>query len=143
MDVLLEQGNDGGEITIDNGITELSDGLANSVYLSLFGGNADDSGLQGDDTRQWWGNLGETELAKQYRSQTQNLLRSIPLNTSNLQRIEDAASSDLAWMQESLASRVEVSVTMPALNKVRIQIFVEVNDQAFQFSFVAKGAQSS
>jgi len=107
MDVLLEQGNDGGEITIENGITELSDGLANSVFLSLFGGNSDDSGLQADDPKQFWGNLSETELSKQYRSQTQNLLRALPVNTANLQRIEDAAVSDLAWMLEDLADDVQ------------------------------------
>lgn len=136
MDVQLDQTNDGGEITIANGLTTMSDGLENAVYLSLFGGNQDDSGIQGDDSKQWWGNLLENETSKQYRSQTQNLLRSLPINTANLQRIEDAAYADLAWMLESLATALEVVAKMPALNKVQIQIAVTIDDKVFSFSFV-------
>lgn len=135
-DVRLRQENDGGEITIESGLTEMSDGLETSVFLSLFGGNNDDSGLQGDDPKQWWANWNENEPAKQYRSQTQNLLRSLPLNTASLQRIEDAVYSDLSWMTESIATRIEVVATIPALNRVRIQLLVEVDGNVFPLSFV-------
>lgn len=138
MDVHLRQENDGGEITIENGLTEMSDGLETAVFLSLFGGNDDDGGLQGDEPRQWWANLDETETEKQYRSQTQNLLRALPLNTANLQRIEDAVYSDLAWIVESVATNVEALATMPALNTVRLQIFVEVDGKIVPLSFIGK-----
>ena len=138
MDVHLRQENDGGEMTIENGLTEMSDGLETAAFLSLFGGNDDDGGLQGDEPRQWWANFDETETEKQYRSQTQNLLRSIPLNTANLQRIEDAVYSDLAWLVESVATNVEALATMPALNTVRIQAFVEVDGKVVPLSFIGK-----
>jgi hypothetical protein len=143
-DILLDQTNDGGEVTVENGVLALSeDGLAVSAYLSLFGGNDDDSGLQGDDKREWWGNKSERDPARQYRSATQNLLRALPLNTANLQRIEDAASRDLAWFTQEIASSVEVLATMPALNTVRLDVFVVVEDRRFQFTFVAKNATAA
>jgi hypothetical protein len=72
----------------------MSGGLETSAYLSLFGGNEDDAGLS-DKTMQWWGNVG-AEQAKQYRSETQNLLKSLPLTSSNLLRVEAAAGREHA-----------------------------------------------
>lgn len=142
-DLNLHQTNDGGDIDVMNGVAALSSGLEQAAYLSLFGGNSDDSGGQGDDPKEWWGNLTETEPAKQYRSETQNLVRSLPINTANLQRIEDAAARDLAWMTDELATSVEVEATIPALNKVNLAIVIVVNDRVFPFSFVAQGAQAT
>lgn len=134
-DVALVQSDDGGEITIENGIAEMSEGLYSATYLSLFGGNADDSGRQGDDRKQWWGNLGETEPSKQYRSETQNLLRGLPLNTGNMSRIREAAERDLAWMLQSLATDVDVGISMPALNTITIRVLITIDDKVFPFEF--------
>lgn len=133
-DVLLSQTNDGGEIQFVAGQVVMTDGLDVGVYLS-FGGNEDDSG--GDDTvaQEWWGNKGETDAAKRYRSELQFLLRSIPAIPANLRRLEDAATRDLAWMLESLADDVTVFVKMPALNTVNIAITVTIDDKAFNFAF--------
>jgi len=129
-DVLLYQTDDDGEISISGGVVELSPGLETSVYLSLFGGNEDDAG--GDDQSQgWWGNDGEVQ---QYRSRTQNLLRSIPPIPANLRRIEDAAKSDLSWMlSEGVASDVGVSASMPGLNRVSIVVTIN-GDQQLTYS---------
>lgn len=135
-DVALFQTNDDGNITVTNGVVEMSGGLETAAYLSLFGGNEDDDGRD-DNPNDWWGNLDEGELDRQYHSETQNLLQSIPATTNNLLRIEDAANRDLSWFVDGkIASSITVSVTMPGLNRVSISIKIEANGVESSFNFV-------
>lgn len=135
MDVRLYQTVDGGEIDISNGQLALSDGLETAVYLSLFGGNEDDSG--GDDTerKQWWGNFEELDEDEKYRSETQYLLNGLPASSANLLRIEDAIARDLAWLSNGLASSVDVAVSIPALNRIAISIEIVIDDREFSYVF--------
>lgn len=53
-DVLLFDTEDGGEISVINGLVIADGGFNTAVYLSLFGGNKDDGGeVASGDT--WWG----------------------------------------------------------------------------------------
>lgn len=138
MDVRLYSTPNGGEINCVNGMLELGDGLETAVYLSLFGGNDHDSGLEGTKHLQWWGNLSEQDPNRRYRSETQYLLRSIPAVTGNIRRIQDAVTTDLAWMTETgLAKSISVSVSMPGVNQVSISIVAIINDQQFPLRFAA------
>lgn len=135
MDVLLFQTNDNGEIEIENGIVTLSPGLETSAYLSLFGGNWKDDGSQ-NNRQTWWGNLDETERVRQYRSETQFLLGTLPATTGNLKRIEDAAKRDLAWLvDENAASSVTVSASLIGLNRVKIGVVVRAEGNEAEFNF--------
>lgn len=135
-DVLLCQTNDEGEINVQDGVVEMSGGLETAVYLSLFGGNEDDDGLE-NSSATWWGNLDETEPARQYRSETQNLLKTLPATTGNLRRIEDAANRDLAWFaQNNVASSVSASASIPGLNKIKLTIDIEAVGEESSFEFV-------
>jgi phage gp46-like protein len=134
-DVLMLQTPDGGEINLQNGQTVMSEGLETSSFLSCFGGNKLDSGLDADNPKQWWGNLGETDPAVQYRSQLQHLLATLPLTPANLARFEDAATSDLAWLTVSVADSVAVQATMPALNTVQIDVAIVINGGTTKFTF--------
>lgn len=117
-DVNLFQTDDDGDITVVGGIVTMVGGLETSAYLSLFGGN--------EDLSNWWGNIDADDKSKEYRSETQNLLQSIPATTGNLRRIEDAANRDLAWfITDKVASSVAVVVTMPALNKIKITVNID------------------
>lgn len=139
-DVLLQQTNDDGEVQWINGQAVMSDGLETSAYLSMFGGNEQDSG--GDATKhlQWWGNLSEAEETRHYRSELQNLIRSIPAIPANLRRMEDAAERDLNWMKDTeLATFVGVEASIPSLNRVQIDIEIEIGDENFSFVFTAAG----
>ena len=134
-DVILTQTPDGGDITVTNAIVAMDDGISTAVYLSMFGGNWDDSGLKGDDSKQWWGNLIELDSKKVMRSQTQFLLSSIPAIPANLRRIEDAAKSDLAWMVSELSATVTVGASMPGLNQISISGVIEIDQEKTPFSF--------
>ena len=130
-DVKLFQTNDDGEISVVNGIVEMSGGLETAAYLSLFGGNEDDAGLT-DATKTWWANLDEIDPLFQFRSETQHLLESIVATTSNLLRIEDAASKDLAWFTElGVASKVTVIASMPGLNRIKLTVNIDQNEFEF------------
>jgi phage gp46-like protein len=135
-DVRLFHTDDGGEIEFINGTAITSDGLETAVYLSLFGGNERDGAISATEKLQWWGNFSEPLEARQYRSETQYLLRSLAAVTANLRKIEDAAERDLSWLTtDGLAKAVAVSATMPALNKVRIAPLIEIDDARFEYAF--------
>lgn len=127
-DVLMHQTPDGGEIDITDGVVALSPGLESMAYLCLFGGNEDDDGSDGNPL-QWWGNFDETDAARVQRSETQHLLKSIPATSGNLQRIQKAAERDLqVFIDENIATSVDVSVNITALNTVSIVIDISAID---------------
>jgi phage gp46-like protein len=120
-DVLLFQTDNDGDICVEGGVVTMSGGLETAAYLSLFGGNEDDDGVGAEHN--WWGNLDETESAREYRSETQNLLQAIPATAANLLKIEEAARRDLAWLVEvGAALDVVVLATIPALHTVKITV---------------------
>jgi len=134
-DVLLFQTDDNGDIEIVDGLLTLTPGLDTAAYLSLFGGNQADDGRQGSPD-QWWGNYGEQNAARQYRSETQHLLGTIPAVSGNLRRLEDAARRDLQWLlDESAASSVSVSASITGLNRVKIGIVTRAEGEESQFEF--------
>jgi len=135
-DVLLFQTNDGGNITVENGVTEMSPGLETMAYLCMFGGNEDDDG-RADNPFNWWGNINENEPSKQYRSETQHLLQSLSVTTGNLRKIEDAVNRDLAvFIEQKIATSISVAVIIPALNTVSITINIEARGEETSFEFV-------
>lgn len=144
-DVRLYQTADGGEITIVAGSVDLDEGITTAIYLSLFGGNEIDSGSDGDKSKQWWANLEEPDASRRYRSETQNLLLSIPATSGNLKRVEDAIGRDLAWMVEAkLATGVVAIARLTAVKKVDIELDVEIDGRKFPVELTApwRGASS-
>ena len=134
-DVLMTQTPDGGEVTVQNGQMVLSEGLETAAFLSLFGGNRLDSGLDADASQQWWANLDETDPSLQYRSQTQYLLSTLPLTPANLLAFEDAAMADLAWFTDEVADSIAVVATMPAINTVALNVFIAIDGVTTKFTF--------
>jgi len=135
-DVLLFQTHDDGDITVEDGLIIMTSGFETAAYLALFGGNEDDDGSQ-DTDKNWWGNLDEADKTKQYRSETQNLLRSIPATVNNLKRIGKAAERDLAFfVTTGVASSVTVVVGMPGLNKISISCIITAKGKESDFKFI-------
>lgn len=135
-DVILYQTVDDGEIDVVDGIVSMDGGLQTSFYLSLFGGNEDDDG--GSDRRnQWWGNLTETEPEKKQISRTQNILSLLPATSSNLRKVEEAAKIDTKWSTDiGLANSVDVVVSIPELNKVKIAFDISADGASESFEFI-------
>lgn len=134
-DVLLFQTPDNGEIEIEGGLVTLTPGLDTAAYLSLFGGNWKDDGSQ-NNRQTWWGNLGEQDPSRGYRSETQYLLGTIPATSRNLRRVEDAATRDLQWLlDEAIASSLTVSASLIGLNRVKIEIIIRAEGDESQFNY--------
>ena len=108
-------------------------GYETAVYLSLFGGNANDSTLSGDN-QTWWGNIGEQNPDRLIASRTQFLLESIPAIPANINRIEAAILHDLGWVSED----VNVTITMPANNRLNIEIRIQSVDFVFITSWASQ-----
>ena len=123
-DVRLYQTTDDGEIDVEDGSPVLDDGLATAVYLSMFGG------------RDWWGNASEQLPERRYNCETEELLEGLPATSGNLNRLVEAAKRDLAWLVSAgVATAVNVLVTIPALNRVRIAVGI-TGEETREFVFV-------
>ncbi len=131
-DVRLVHTADGGEITAVRGVVDMSGGLPEAVYLSLFGGNSDDDGRPGNGLS-WWGNLVDDDTKTHYRSRTQHLLQALPATTGNLARVNDAVKLDLSWLDNTPVVRV----SMPGRNQVKIEVDIDVNDSAEYLTFTS------
>lgn len=134
-DVVLYQSVDDGEIIVEHGIVVMDGGLQTSVYISLFGGNEEDSG--GDqDPHSWWGNIGQT---RKYRSETQYLLSALAPSSANLKRVEDAVKRDLAWMvTDKIATDIRARVTIPKYNSVKITVNVDNDEYTYSDNWSAR-----
>jgi len=133
-DMLLKQTPDGGECVVANGQLLMTDGLETTVYLSLFGSNSDDSGLPADDAIEWWGNKVESDPARKQRGQLQHLLNTLPVTPANLQRFEEAATADLAWLVTAgIADSSAVIATIPGVNKLLLAVALVVNGKTVAF----------
>lgn len=133
-DVKLVQTNNDGDIDVVNGVVAMSGGLETAAYLSLFGGNEDDDGRD-QNSHSWWGNNGEA-TENQYHSKTQYLLDKLPATTGNLLRIQDAVATDLAWLTSAkIASSITITVSIPAVNSVNINIIIEADGLESEFNF--------
>lgn len=136
-DVRMTHTLDGGEIEVLEGRFTLDDGPATAAYLSLFGGNELDDGSAATAAKQWWGNLTESNSARQMRSETQHLLRALPATSGNLTRLADAAKRDLGWMVDALGAELDVRLSIPARNRVTFAITVEIDGRKTPIRFTA------
>jgi phage gp46-like protein len=144
VDAYLFHTLDGGDIEYVNGTLTLSDGLEVAVYLSLFGGNEEDSGRQDTERKQWWGNIGEELAERRYRSETQWAINTLPAIPANLPLIDAAVGRDLAWMRDTgLASGLSVLTTMPGLNRIAIAANIEIGDQRYEMVFATRWSGQS
>lgn len=135
-DATLYQSNDDGEIECTNGVITTGDGLATAFYLSIDGGNDEDSGVEADKAVQYWGNVIEQDEARKFRSKFQYLSQTLPLTTSNLQVLKEAAESDVAWtVPAGIADSYTVSLSIPRMNTLRVAFDVTVRTDVFPFAF--------
>lgn len=124
-DVLLFDTDNGGQISILNGLVMPDKRFSTAAYISLFGGNDDDMGRV-DNNKTWWGNrfsnISNNELVV---SRFQSLTKKLPLTSKNIALAEQAARDDLNWMiMEDVAD--EVSVAVQAIDKNRINLNIVV-----------------
>ena len=142
MSILLFQTNDDGDIAIENNRIKTSGGIETMVYLCLFGGNENHSGF-GDNSLQWWGNLLETDDKFKLTSETQNLIRSLPMVTSNLIRLDKAVRRDLQVMiEEKIINELDVTISVVSANRVSILVTADAFGDKIDFKFTVNWESS-
>jgi phage gp46-like protein len=122
-DILLVETPDGGDFVMQDGFLVADTNYSTPIYLSLFGGNKDDSGVI-KTNKTWWGNtLRNTKNNEKLISRFQYIIRSMPLTVKNIKNAEAAAVLDLAWMvEEGLADKVEASGSTAGKNRFHLEI---------------------
>lgn len=132
-DVLLTDDLDGGIISIENGLIMPDRGFSTAMYLSIFGGNSDDSGKV-DTSSTWWGNrMRGTRANERMISKFQALIKVLPLTSKNLVLAQEAVASDVDWMkQEGIADEINVDVSAVDNHRVSITVIIKKNGELIE-----------
>lgn len=122
-DVLLSDSNDGGQITVVNGLVMPDRGFATAIYLSLFGGCVEDEGKVDNDST-WWGNrLNGTREDEKMVSRFQAFIRSVPLTSKNLTLATEYVIQDCEWMRDiGICDDIEAYINAINNNQIRIEV---------------------
>jgi hypothetical protein len=118
---ILETGN-GGDALLNGNDLKVVDGVENMPYLACFGG------------AEFWGNnllLSEVP-SSQFLSETEQVMLSVPLNSSGRQAIENAMKRDLQFLLDNVPdTTLNVDVRIVSDNKLECK--VDFNGQQFYF----------
>jgi hypothetical protein len=117
-DVLFYQTLDGGEMNIENGLSEMTV-LESSVYLCLVGGNVEDDASPSGEKYQWSGNEDEPEEFR-FRSRFLSLLNGRPITSQLIRDIGEAAALDIIDGHPGYISAVECSVSIDGHRKITV-----------------------
>jgi phage gp46-like protein len=123
-DLLLYDTPDGGELAIENGLFVSDKQFSTSVYLSLFGGNKEDSGKV-KNKEEWWGNLLDISESEKLKSRFQYIITGFPMTVKNIKEAETAAQLDLQWfVKEKIAD--EIFIYGKAVAKNQLSLTIEI-----------------
>jgi len=130
-DLLLADTPDGGNISIENDLFVCDRAFRTAVYLSLFGGNKEDSGKV-KNKKTWWGNSipGVNENEKLV-SRFQAGIAGMPMTTKNIQEAENCARLDLRWIiDEGIGNEIEISGSAATRNKFALAVNIRANGES-------------
>jgi len=97
-DLMMVDTPDGGDLILEDGVFKADPAFSTAVYLSLFGGNKEESGKI-KTNKTWWGNtLENTSDAEKIISRFQYIITAMPLCVKNIKAAESAAQMDLQWI---------------------------------------------
>jgi len=126
IDVLIYEEGSGGEFTLVNDDLSLTNGLANQVYLALFGGNLEQStslALDELDTRSdWWGNVLLSEET-QFNSSFERALSEVTINSAGRAKLEAAAAQDLDYLKEY--ADISLNSEVAGVNKLELYVTLQ------------------
>lgn len=142
---IYESGN-GGEMLMLNGDLVMAETLYQTIYISLFGGNVEQSTsgnenendeIVGAERFDYWANslLWKDLKPKQFNSETEKTLRNVTINSNGRLKIKSAVDNDLVFLKKII--KFESNVLILGVDKIKIEIIIsEVKNQSnrvFQF----------
>lgn len=135
---IIETGNGGDFVNLGNDL-EVTDTIYTMVYLSLFGGNVEESTVDGFVNPQsfdYWANklMFGDDPSQQFNSETERTLNNTALDSSAIDKITDAVLSDLMYLKKLF--KISVKVSLPYINHVKIEITFEGIENSNQYVVV-------
>ena len=126
-DVYLVATPDGGDIVIEDGLVKDCHNFDTAVFLSLFGGNENDT--DGREKETWWGNLiPGTKREEWMQSEFGAMVTGYPLTSGNIQKAKAAAERDLDWIKsEAGADKINVSLAAESAKSVLLSARITQN----------------
>lgn len=140
MDLSFKETGDGGDITLEGNDFVTTNVIFNQPYFAMFGGNIEESTGEVSDENQlrfdWWGNdlfyTGQPEL--QLNSTLEKSLNEVALTSSGRAFLEATVKEDLSYLSE--IADVSVSVTIEALDRIRIFVILQQPDNLQSQTFI-------
>jgi phage gp46-like protein len=129
-DLLLIDSSDGGDIQIEDGLFVPDCAFGTAVYLSLFGGNAEDAGKV-KNSKEWWGNTIDSVSVEKITSRFQAIIAGLPMTTKHIQEAEIAAGLDLAWIKdEGVADEITIDGRAGQSNRFYLQVDIKASGKS-------------
>lgn len=145
VDLTILESGDGGDLYLNNEDLSTVSGLTNQVYLALFGGNVEQStSIDLSELEQrfdWWGNEYLEDDEFRFNSEFERKLNQVALNSGGVSILEDAAKSDLVYLQEYADIQIEGSI--PDINKFKLLVSLqEPGTDSVKISFIWDGTKN-
>ena len=130
-DVLFTHTPDGGEMSVIDGITEMTVAMESAAQLCLTGGNKDDYNTADTEKNQWMGNEDE-EPQYRFRSRFNSLLYSgRPITSQLIRDMGEAAALDILDGFAGYLNTVTSQVTVTAKNHFTVESTIETVEGKF------------
>lgn len=132
FDLAIIETLNGGDLQLVGNDLAVVYGVENMPYLSMFGGNIDESTVNqnanqptSEQNFDWWGNnlLMKNNSSTQFISQTEKTLNNTQLNSAGRVTIENAIASDLQFLATS--AKIKVTAVIVATDKININIEIQ------------------
>lgn len=124
-DVLFEMTPDGGEMNIEEGITEMSVLYDSFILTCLMGGNRHDDGTATTASKQYMGNEDE-EPQNQLRSRFHALLYGRPMTSSLAKELGEAAALDVSDGMGEDAKNIIATVSILSNKRMSVSVDIEL-----------------
>ncbi len=131
MDLTIYETGNGGDLVLINNDLDVTIGIYNKIYLSLFGGNlqgsTSDVVLEGEKHLDYWGNtlFHSNDLNVQFNSRFEQALTQSVLTSAGLSTLENIASQDLSNL-----GNVSVSASLETVDRLKLSIVLTGSENA-------------
>lgn len=127
---IREQGN-GGDMTLRGNDLVGANGYENMPYLLMFGGHIP-APVDGD--ADWWGNFFIKDESQKFKSNTERVLNTTPLNSAGRLKIEQAVIKDLKVISDNVPGTI-IKVSVVIESDDRVHIGININGQVFDINW--------
>lgn len=143
IDIAIHESGTGGDLNLKNNDIETIQGITNQVYLALFGGNIEQSTTLDLDNmterKDWWGNA-YLKTDNQFNSEFERTINNVALTSAGISTLEDAARSDLEYLQQY----ADITVTGSIIGVGRFLLDVELqqpDSDSIKIQFIWDGTK--